>query len=302
MEKDVLDWFTNRSDLRVYHSGMEKCLPCHTYGPSQRDHYLIHFVISGRGVFRSGETTYELTAGQGFLICPGRIAYYQADRIDPWHYAWIGFSGNQAESLLLQAGLSASEPILGKPDEAAAQGPDSTREDRIAPGASLRTIFLAIAEAASMKAGRETYQLGLLYLLLADGIERGPGLRSPADPADRQEGYVRQATDYMAMNYSRRVSVAEMARQLGLDRSYLGALFRERTGLPPQRHLLQLRMEKAAGLIVESDLPISTIARSVGYDDPLLFSRMFRKVKGESPLGFRRTARAGAPTKDEGRK
>jgi AraC-like DNA-binding protein len=83
-----------------------------------------------------------------------------------------------------------------------------------------------------------------------------------------------------------------------LDRSYLGALFRERTGLPPQQHLLQLRMEKAAGLIVESDLPISTIARSVGYDDPLLFSRMFRKVKGESPLGFRRTARAGAPGKD----
>jgi AraC-like DNA-binding protein len=295
MEKDVLDWFANRSDLRVYHCGMEKCLPCHTYGPSQRDHFLIHFVRSGRGVFRNGDHTFSLTAGQAFLICPGRLAFYQADRDDPWDYVWIGFSGTRAESLLLQAGLSAQEAVFGEPDGESTPDAAAPAAGLIVPRMTLRTCFEAIAASIPMKAGRETHQLGLLYLLLASRIERGEGIRSAGDPADRQERYVRQATDFLGMNYSHRVSVADLSRHLGLDRSYMGALFRAHTGLPPQQYLLRLRMEKAAALVVESDLAISTIARSVGYEDPLLFSRMFRKVKGQSPVGFRRVTRGEAP-------
>lgn len=283
MEKDVFDWFANRSDLRVYHCGMEKCRPCHAYGPSQRDHYLIHFVRSGRGVFRNGDRTHALSAGQAFLICPGRLVFYQADRDDPWDYVWIGFSGTRAESILLQAGLTAEDAVFGEPEAAAVA--------EVTPGITLRACFEAMAASIPMKAGRETHQLGLLYLLLAARMERGEGIRAVSDPADRQERYIRQATDYLGMNYSRRITVGDLAHRLGLDRSYLGALFREHTGLPPQQYLLRLRMEKAAALIAESDLPISAIARSVGYEDPLLFSRMFRKVKGQSPVGFRRVAR-----------
>ena len=131
--------------------------------------------------------------------------------------------------------------------------------------------------------------------MLAARMESGEGLRSAGDPSDRKDRYIRQATDFLGMNYSHRVSIADLARHLGLDRSYLGALFRARTGLSPQQYLLRLRMEKAAALVVESDLAISAIARSVGYEDPLLFSRMFHKVKGQSPVGFRRVARGEAP-------
>jgi len=159
---------------------------------------------------------------------------------------------------------------------------------------TLRACFDGIADSLAMKDGRETHQLGLLYLLLASRMERSEGTRAAGDPSDRKDRYIRQATEFLAMNYSRRVSVADLSRHLGLDRSYLGGLFRARTGHSPQQYLLRLRMEKAAALVVESDLPIAAIARSVGYEDPLLFSRMFRKVKGQSPVGFRKVARGEA--------
>ena len=90
------------------------------------------------------------------------------------------------------------------------------------------------------------------------------------------------------MNYARKISIADLAAHIGLDRSYFGQLFRQATGLAPRQYLLKLRMAKACQLMGHSDLPVSTIARSVGYDDPLLFSRMFRKEMGCSPSGHRK--------------
>ncbi len=79
----------------------------------------------------------------------------------------------------------------------------------------------------------------------------------------------------MEMNYAHKISISGLAGRIGLDRSYFGQLFRDTTGLPPQQYLLQLRMAKACQLMRRSFLPIGTIAHSVGYDDPLLFSACF---------------------------
>jgi mannose-6-phosphate isomerase-like protein (cupin superfamily) len=69
------------SDLNMYHCGTEDCAPGHDYGPAVKDHYLIHYILDGKGTFHVGEKIYQLGKGQGFLICPNVITYYQADCI-----------------------------------------------------------------------------------------------------------------------------------------------------------------------------------------------------------------------------
>ena len=103
-------------DIRPYQYGWEECEPLHSFGPFVRNHYLFHYIISGKGMLYSHAANgniheYRLEAGQGFLICPGQINLYTADEKDPWKYVWIEFDGMRAEECLLQAGLEQSQPI-----------------------------------------------------------------------------------------------------------------------------------------------------------------------------------------------
>ncbi len=79
-------------DLMVYHYGHEKCKSEH-YWTGVRDHYLLHYIISGRGTFIYNNESYHLREGQGFLICPNTLSYYRAHKDEPWEYCWVGFHG-----------------------------------------------------------------------------------------------------------------------------------------------------------------------------------------------------------------
>ncbi len=79
--------FNNRSYVDFYpiQFGMEACKPLHSFGPTMKQHYLFHYIISGSGTFydTSDQREYHLTAGQGFLISPDAICSYEADEKDP---------------------------------------------------------------------------------------------------------------------------------------------------------------------------------------------------------------------------
>ena len=81
----------NFMDLRLYQYGWEQCAPLHSFGPFVRNHYLFHYVISGRGLLSASvgggaAQDYHLEANQGFLICPGEVNTYSAHRTQPWKY------------------------------------------------------------------------------------------------------------------------------------------------------------------------------------------------------------------------
>ena len=104
-------------DLNLYQFGWEKCEPLHSFGPYIRNHYLFHYVISGKGVLKANEQEYAISAGSGFLICPKQITSYIADQQEPWEYAWIEFDGLNAPIAIQQAGLSELQPQPPNPWE-----------------------------------------------------------------------------------------------------------------------------------------------------------------------------------------
>ena len=61
------------SDINPLAAGYENCAPEHSYGPCARDYYMIHYVVSGKGKFKTGEKTYSLTAGDMFLFSPRAV-------------------------------------------------------------------------------------------------------------------------------------------------------------------------------------------------------------------------------------
>ena len=261
-------------DLEICAYGIEQCLPCHYYGPAIREYYLIHFILSGQGIFQYKNKKYSLKAGQGFLICPSQITYYQADAADPWHYVWLGFRGRQAEAMLRQSSLGLENQIIDF--------------DSDMYSGRIEACIKNLSEVFPWKTGRNYHLLGSLYQIFAALHEFNAAGQPAVEQLTGADYYIRQALEFMQMNYSRKISICEMAKQIGLDRSYFGTLFRQQVGTSPQQYLLNLRMEKACAMLKINDLPVAAVARSVGYNDPLLFSRMFSKVIGSSPSDYRR--------------
>ena len=103
-------------DLTLIQFGRESCKGGYSFGPAARNHYLFHFVISGKGTLyadtSSGTTdVYKINANEGFMLFPGQISTYIADNNEPWEYIWLEFDGFQAKAAINATGLSQDKPI-----------------------------------------------------------------------------------------------------------------------------------------------------------------------------------------------
>jgi AraC-like DNA-binding protein len=253
--------------LTPYYCGHHTCPQGHYYGPITRDHYLIHYVLKGKGIFQIGKETYHLEKGQGFLICPNDITYYKADDNDPWEYRFFGFHGIDAEACLNRAKLNSDNPVF-----------IHNTDDK------LFKLLDQMLEIENMIKGRDIMFTGLLYQFLSILIEDSD---SSLETENRKEQYVKKAITFIHRNYSNKTIISEIARFVRLERKYLTSVFKSVLGISPQEYLIKFRINRACQLMANKALTIGDIARSVGYNDPFLFSKIFKKFKGCSPKEFR---------------
>lgn len=262
--------FRESPELYLCYWGKERCAPLHSFGPGVRDIYKIHFVHAGRGIVRAEGVTHELTAGQAFLAYPERVIFYQADETDPWTYSWIGFCGDQAAEILSRTRLSPAAPVF-------------PMDTRLMP-----QLYELLNEAEGNAATRDLRLQALLHefltLLVELTLASGQSAPNRMQPKD---AYIHRCLDFLHGHYSEEITVGQLAAIVGLDRKYLSVLFKRATGIPPQQYLLNYRMEKACGLLRKGHYSIGEVARSVGYQDALLFSKMFKKTVGVSPSDYR---------------
>lgn len=85
--------FSRNLDAMIYTCGYETCIPGHSYGPAIRSGYMIHYILKGKGIYKTNGKIYQLSEGDAFLIKPDTLIYYEADHHHPWSYTWIGFQG-----------------------------------------------------------------------------------------------------------------------------------------------------------------------------------------------------------------
>jgi AraC family transcriptional regulator of arabinose operon len=262
--------FGRNFDLDLCFFGKENCLPSHSWGPGVRDQYIFHYIHSGKGILKIAEKTYALTEGQGFLICPNTIVFYKADEMQPWTYSWLGFQGLQAKACLERANMSMSQPVY----DAAAN-------------AWFETFFEQLTNAHRTTRTNDLEFQSILYHFFVELIKSTTEISPSLKPANTKQMYLKKAIDCIEINFSQKLSVLDIARVVGLNQTYLSSLFKENYNISLQTFLLQYRMNRACELMLNSELTIGDISRSVGYPDPFLFSKMFKKTKNTSPRRFR---------------
>lgn len=102
---------------------------------------------------------------------------------------------------------------------------------------------------------------------------------------------VRRATECIADNLARGVSLDELAELVGLSPFHFARSFKQSVGAPPHRYQIRLRVERACELLRTTALPVSDIAAAVGYETQQSFNRVFRQETGATPTAWRRDNR-----------
>lgn len=261
-------------DFSMYQFGWEKCEPRHAYGPAVRNHYLFHYILSGKGILESRDANkqthfYNLHSGQGFLIAPGQINHYHADEDDPWEYTWIEFDGVRVKESLDMAGLNINQPVYRAGAQAEAE--------------KLGQIMMYIVDHGT---GTPLQLTGYGFLFL-DQLVSSSAMKQEGKGKRVRDFYLREAMNYIEQHYQEEIAVEDIAAFCGLNRSYFGKVFREVMGKTPQEFLIHYRITKACQLLKSTQMSIKDIAIAVGYPNQLHFSRAFHNAIGTSPRAWR---------------
>lgn len=261
-------------DLTIYQYGYEKCESLQSFGPYVRKNYLFHYVISGKGTLNANDdkdntSHYHISAGSGFLIEPGYVNTYYADKEEPWEYVWVEFGGLRAKECVEYAGLSYKAPVYTPTEPEYGQ---QIMDEMMAMVKSRNASSLEL--------------IGHLYLFF-DRLIKYSSSRRQVQGGNLSEFYVREAVVYIEHNYADNITVEELAKMCKLDRSYFGKIFKKVQGQSPQEFLIHYRMAKAADALIIGSESIGDIGASVGYPNLLHFSRAFKGVYGMPPREYR---------------
>lgn len=234
------------------------------------EHVLI-YCIEGGGWMRLHERRLAVAAGDIFVCPAGGEHGYGSGQERPWTILWLHFSGEDAERFLERLQWdNASEPFRLGQDEVVSK--------------ALHSVLTGFAEREDTLGALESAQA------LRQVFLRWLTLRAPKPKIPRE---IQRVLKHVAAHYAHPLSVNDMAEVAGWSPSYFARQFSRVVGRAPVDHLVQLRVRHASELLVASGESVEAVARSVGYEDPYYFSRLFKGITGLSPRQFRRNLGVG---------
>lgn len=270
MEDAYVLQLSNRkfSELYLCFCGYSKCEPLHSFGPAVRPDYLIHFILSGKGRYHTEDMQHSLEAGQGFLIEPNTLTFYQADAEEPWEYLWIGFNGTNVKEYLQDIGLNSSQLIF-----------------RSEQSGELRHIVMDMLKDTTSSLTSQYKRQSLLYAFFAV-LSGNINVSLPLEQ-NGENIHIKRAIEFVRNNYFRAIRVTDIAKYVCVDRTYLYELFRRHLYVSPQDYLTNYRLTRAAELLANTEYTLEAVALSCGYQSAYSFGKAFKAKRGITPAKYR---------------
>jgi two-component system response regulator YesN len=113
----------------------------------------------------------------------------------------------------------------------------------------------------------------------------------PQEKTDQYSQLVREGMDFLATRYDQNISLDEICRHLTISKNYFSYLFKRDTGVSLWAYLTGVRMRRAKALLRDTSLKSLEIAYQIGYDNPSYFSKLFKKLNGQTPNEYRTSVR-----------
>lgn len=261
-EKD----FDKDLDIVINNVGFSRNSAGYTYGYDWREYYILHYIISGQGIYKVNDCTYHLHAKDGFLVPARTTVIYQADEAEPWSVYWVGFRGRKADYFLSRMNLSAENPVF-----------HFDKDD------SLITHMESMFKEVRYPQRAQEVLLGHFYQAAACIINYNKDSPNPVS-----QNYVTIATRFIEHNFRIPLRVQDLAEECNISASQLYRCFIKELGISPHQYIEKLKMEKAVEFITQTDMPYKEIAYLLGYEYESHFFKVFKRTLRKSPSCFRK--------------
>lgn len=225
---------------------------------------VIHYIVSGSGTI-NGQ---KITKGAAFVSYKNSYMDYYPDKEDPWSYIYIRLWGEGIKKAFDEVGFEEGTHIIPF--------------TKYAELKNILSLHRAIGASENQDGGKII--ANALFMLHKKGAEK-------SETMGAQEHNAHMIKKYIDDNYFKTIKVSDISEKFHLSKNYIRNLFVKYFGVSPKKYIQDKRMERAKTLLLETDISISTVALSVGYDDALLFSKMFSKEFSLSPKKYRQHKR-----------
>lgn len=243
-----------------------------TYRPKGRVDYQLIYIASGKAHFYFHDEIEDtvVTAGHMVVFRPKdfmRYIYYGTDQTEVF---WVHFTGKDVKNIMRKYGIKDEDRVINT-------------------GTSLEYIRIykqMIQELQTCPPNYETMLTTLLtelFILIHRHLSQDNKL-----PASFIDVEMEQAIQYFSQNNNTEINIEEYAASRGMSVSWFIRNFKNFTGTTPMQYIVSMRMNNAQILLETTDYHVNEVAAIVGYDNPLYFSRIFRKHKGMSPSEYKK--------------
>ncbi len=252
----------------TYHLYTISKLPTHR--PKGRVDYQLLYVASGKAHFYFHGKEEIVTAGHMVVYRPKeeqKYYYYGADQTEVY---WVHFTGNNVKNILRKYGIT-----------------DDMHTFFTGTSLEYKRIFMQMIQ--ELQLCKEDYEellvhyfmelLIMIHRLLTDKPKK-KNILLMQDMDD--------AVSYFHQNYNKTISIKDYATEHNMSPGWFIQNFRAYTKNTPAQYLLSLRITNAKDLLEKTSYNVSEISNIVGYDNPLYFSRLFKKQCGYSPSEYRK--------------
>ena len=240
-----------------------------TYWQKGRRDYQILYVANGKTHFWFDGKEEIVSAGHMVLYKPEEIQKYVYYLEDNPEVFWIHFTGSDVKNILAYHGISLDEHVFY-----CGVLPD------------YKALFRKIIQELQLcRYGYEDYIASLFndILLLVDRQQH-----EQKKATGNVQEQIERAAAYFNENYNTKISIDDYAESLHISTNWFIHNFKQYAGMSPAQYILSLRMVNAQSLLERTTYNIKEISEIVGYENPLYFSRVFKKEIGKSPAQYRK--------------
>ena len=240
-----------------------------TEHPEGRNDYQLLYIASGKGHFYFNGEDRIVDKGNMILYRPGepQVYYYYVE--DKTEVFWVHFTGAQVDKYLEHYGLPKNENVFFT-----GASPD------------YQWLYKQIIQEMQLKRANyeELLRLLLRHILLMINRYITEGKNAGSDVMNDIE----RAVHYFNENYSKNITIEQYASEHHMSNNWFIHCFKNIMKVTPMQYILSLRISAAKNYLDTTDKNINEIAYAIGYDNPLYFSRLFRKHTGLSPSEYKK--------------
>lgn len=273
----TFDLLTQR--LRVVTSGYLMDDPNWSSDPHMHDSAELILCTAGKGKTTIFNQQYDIEAGDLILHNPNTPHCERSDPTNPLEFFFVGLTDFKLPNL--------PENTLISPDSLPVQKTGIYRDQ-------FETFFLELIKETVYRQDHFQYiSCAICSCILALVMRLFAWESGNTTPISSHSVRIK---DYIDKNFAADLNLSQLSSAVYISQDYMSHIFKAEIGISPMQYLIKKRIAHAKNLLATTKRPISEIATECGYDDPVYFSQIFKRICGCSPRKYRESCKSSDPS------